>query len=144
MGDMSQRRETVIGPFSVFLNTTEIDSATGTLVTEDHEDETTGKITRRIKKETTPFLTKVYYKKNVMNANLQRELRDLNSQTEMAGLTLTVGIKELSKILHSWDLTDGGKAVPPTEQGMLDANLDPELLFAVTNRFYEAIQPPKQ
>jgi hypothetical protein len=140
-GDLQSRRNQVIGPFKLFLKSGERDE-TGELIF-DAVEQPDGSMENKPRKDEVPFLSNIFFKKNVMTIRREEEFEHDKKEYVEKGLMLTWYSKQLSYILHSWDLKDGGKDVPPTFEGITSHEVDFELIDSILDLHREVTRPPK-
>jgi len=149
MGDMKKRRESlnILGPFQIFLPSGERDPETNELVMEETEYEDSEKLghARLVpKRETIPFLEKVMFKQGRLTGKVEKELQRIREKSESEGLTFHSSIESMLRVLHSWDLTDGGKPVKLTLDAIVEAEVDSDIVYAILGKYNEVVNPPKR
>lgn len=140
--DLRQRKSEVFGPFAIYLDSGERDELNN-LLTEEHEDPISGEMTRVNKKEKEPTLEKVFFKKNHYTLKAELENKGRIDKAKEESMMLHTATESMLEIVHSWDLMLDGNPVPLTMEGIKEAEVDSEIIYAILGKYGEATRPPK-
>ena len=138
-GDLDSLRSQTNGPVKIYLPSGERDE-NGELVMETFLN-SEGEDDVRPALSAEPFLSQVFYRRNFRTPKVQATLEE--AQNLYKDEPLKMAAVTLQLMITDWDLTSGGKKVPITLEGILEADPPDVFIYAVLTACYEHNRPPK-